>query len=92
MKINYSKIILPLGVILLALIGSFLTYANEKGKQQMIVGYITTDPNEPCSISIQCGNISNTICTVVYLGQIYQASGKISPSDTACPLFLKRYQ
>ena len=83
MKTIIFKILLPFTAPLFAIGVSFTTNVSEKKFLAMTNGYIVAPNTPPCSVNTQCCS-GNVVCSMVYMGQAYQAFGKILPTDTTC--------
>jgi len=90
MKNKFSEIIIVIAVISTAIGASFEIYASKKNVLTPKSGYIYPIGGSPCSISIQCNDLGNVVCTVVYQSNMYQAFGKETPGETSCTVILFR--
>ena len=80
---------MPAIAILLAIGGSFVSYASEKTTNALVPGYIDIIGSH-CIHYTTCSNIVGpVICTAIYQGIVYQAYGRF-PNDTVCDLILWR--
>ncbi|WP_298152193.1 DUF6520 family protein [Flavobacterium sp.] len=82
MKNSFSKKIIPILVIVLAITGAFATNASIRSngvKLALIQGYIRNNPvGTDCIASVMCADVVNNICTVTGLPGGIQVWGKNS--------------
>ncbi len=91
MKIFRNSLI-PLGVMVLSAVAAFATQQTSDSSLAPEYGYISTNPNVPCSEAIECDSQFGLTCTVLVDGVQHTAYGKVNPTDSWCakPLFQKR--
>lgn len=88
MKTNYFKIVMPVIAVIFAIGGSFATFASEKSTQTSVIGYVSYFTS--CDIAVACGTLG-PVCTATVGGNVYQAFGKFSINDTACPILRRKF-
>jgi len=89
MKNVHFKSVLPV-LLMIAAITSAFAFQND-GKAATTtssIGWI--DHQTPCSVSFECDNIGDVVCTESYMGNLYEVKAKSNPADLTCPVRLTR--
>lgn len=85
MNTNFKKLLMPLGVMVLAVMGAFTTMSMGKAQPSMVKqGYYFVSTLDRCHLGIECSTIEDEICTWQSKTQV----GKVNETDSNCPITL----